>query len=157
MLPLALVFGGIIGLLDDDVKRHYNEDMSAPASHDVVPALREMQRLSAAKKRLAICVVDITDFPASLPVDLISRAGLTDVIVAANKADALALGFSRTNDANRIRNIVSRQYEDMLARAPLGVHLISAHTRQGVQPLFNVGSFAWVCVCMCVCVEGGGR
>ena len=131
--------------------------MSAPASHDVVPALREMQRLSAAKKRLAICVVDITDFPASLPVDLISRAGLTDVIVAANKADALALGFSRTNDANRIRNIVSRQYEDMLARAPLGVHLISAHTRQGVQPLFNVGSFAWVCVCMCVCVEGGGR
>ncbi|KXS13575.1 hypothetical protein M427DRAFT_33773, partial [Gonapodya prolifera JEL478] len=91
---------------------------------------------------VVVALLDILDIPASIPTLLPSLLGPASphsrrVIVAANKADALPLGFS----PDRLRRLVREQWRDVVGPS-LGspavlwdVVLVSARTGQGVPDL----------------------
>eukprot|EP00055_Hartaetosiga_balthica_P010697 m.46498 g.46498 ORF g.46498 m.46498 type:complete len:424 (+) comp7271_c0_seq1:516-1787(+) len=83
-------------------------------------------------------VVDIFDFPNSIPTDLIRKANITNLMLVVNKLDTLSLGLREGDVYRRLRGTARRvlKHECGLSTSH-PIHVVSAKTNQGVQAFFS--------------------
>lgn len=118
--------------------RYHNTDIGQEADPDTLTLSTYVSAIQSCSARLGVCVIDIFDFPCSIPSDLISQLEMQQLVVVVNKVDTLGIAMSNRSQMGRLRNIIKREVIARTGISPLTIHLVSAQTGVGVQRLFQV-------------------